>query len=392
MLAISSQSVCGVEKKGQVYCWGLNNYGQLGDGTSDVYSAVPRPIASAEKFKQVAHNYTHGCALTNDGRAFCWGANETGQLGSAAPLITRSPTAVSGGMTFSTIAVGAWHSCAIRSDPGDPYHIYCWGANAVGQLGTNTIGGYSAEPIPADPWGVGQDLTTRPLTMYKLSAGLSSNCALQEGISGGIPTGSPGRWVCWGYSAWGLFGGMDVNVPVIAPTPQFTGLDPLTIRPFTYEDEHLCIVAQDPSNPITSTAFCAGRNSSGQYGNGTDTTAIGIRDLSTGVRMTEVQGGMQFNEIVAGTDHTCALKGDGTPFCWGGNDFGQLGTGDLAARLVPVPVSTTLRFAKIYAANRFTCALTSQGEAYCWGRNEFGELGDGAPTAYRPLPTRVAEP
>jgi len=93
--------------------------------------------------------------------------------------------------------------------------------------------------------------------------------------------------------------------------------------------------------------------------------------------------------IAPGGAHTCALAGDGTASCWGGNDRGQLGDGTTMRRAAPTPVSGGLRFAGISAGLGHTCAVTPSGAAYCWGRNDRGQLGDGT-RAIHAAPTRVA--
>ena len=387
-LALSSQSVCGLSKTGAAYCWGLNNYGQLGDGTTDLSAAQPRPVAGNHNFKQIAHNYTHGCGVVRSGGVLCWGSNEYGQLGIAAPLLSRVPIAAANGDDFSAVAVGAWHTCAIGRDPLGPRDGigYCWGSNLGGQLGNNTLGGASSTPeqvwnyVPVfGPGGF------PALHFYEIIAGASSTCGLSEGYDPitYIRTGAPALWTCWGSNYSGLFGdGKVLENPIVTVAALIT-LAPLSVKLQGYEDSHLCVIAADAANPFAgSRAYCAGLNVDGQLGDGTtDTRSIAV----------PVVGGSAFTSISAGSEHTCALDSAGRAFCWGANNLGQLGTGTTTPSTVPVAVATTLRFATVYAGNRYTCAITSPGDAYCWGRNEVGEVGDGT-TIMRLVPTLVIEP
>jgi alpha-tubulin suppressor-like RCC1 family protein len=89
-----------------------------------------------------------------------------------------------------------------------------------------------------------------------------------------------------------------------------------------------------------------------------------------------------------GGDHTCAVRTDGTVWCWGDNDFGQLGDGTSVARLMPVKVVNLTQVVQVSAGVEHTCATRSNHTVWCWGRNDFGQVGDGA-TSTRLTPVRV---
>jgi hypothetical protein len=93
--------------------------------------------------------------------------------------------------------------------------------------------------------------------------------------------------------------------------------------------------------------------------------------------------------VTAGYEHTCALKSDGTAYCWGDNEYGQLGDGTQDSRSLPTPVVTALRFTSILAGGWHSCGLTADGVAYCWGANSYGQVGDGT-TDNSPTPLQVA--
>jgi hypothetical protein len=392
-LVMSSQSVCGLAKGGTAYCWGLNNYGQLGDGTTDDFTAQPRIVAGGHTFKQIAHSYTHGCGLADDRRLWCWGANESGQLGTASPLLTRLPVEAGGGRTYTEISVGAWHTCALADDPFgiDTGMAFCWGSNAGLQLGINDIFP-SSTSVPQRVSNLVPvfDLVTErfpPLRFRKLISNAVSTCGLSEGYDPRTYLPAPGFeiWKCWGSNYAGLFGNGEFLVTPIYPKPALTTLDPASVRFHTYGDGHLCVIAVPLANPLApKRAYCAGVDTDGQLGDGATEYAAQPYPV-------EVIGGIDFKSVSAGSVHTCALNSVGAAYCWGANDLGQLGTGTTTASDRPVAVSTTLRFREIYAGNRYSCALTKQDEAYCWGRNEFGELGNGLRDVSL-IPVRVIEP
>jgi alpha-tubulin suppressor-like RCC1 family protein len=133
-LSISSGSyhTCGVAVNNRAYCWGNNQEGQLGDGTTTDRS---RPVAVARdiSFLQVSAGYNHTCGVSTNNRVYCWGLNDFGQLG-ATNFRYSKPALVSGGFHFSQVNTGGRHTCAVT-----PVNLaYCWGDNSSGQLGDGT--------------------------------------------------------------------------------------------------------------------------------------------------------------------------------------------------------------------------------------------------------------
>ena len=142
---------CGLTSDGRAYCWGMNDYGQLGTGSltgpqvceHDAHpqfgrtncSPVPVPVAGSLRFSRISAGFYHTCALSTTGVAYCWGVNNEGELGVGfAPLYVPSPRTVIGGLTFAEIDAGSGHTCG-RTSAGI---LYCWGPNYQGQLGDGT--------------------------------------------------------------------------------------------------------------------------------------------------------------------------------------------------------------------------------------------------------------
>jgi alpha-tubulin suppressor-like RCC1 family protein/WD40 repeat protein len=125
---------CGVTPSGQAYCWGRNTYGQLGDGTF-THRSTPALVSGGLTFASVSAESggDHTCGITTSGQAYCWGRNDTGQLGDGTLTNRSSPVLVSGGLAFVSVSAGGGHTCGVTTVG----QAYCWGRNDVGQLGDN---------------------------------------------------------------------------------------------------------------------------------------------------------------------------------------------------------------------------------------------------------------
>ncbi len=139
-LVAGSAHTCGI-RDGQVFCWGSNAFGQLGDGSTQDRS---RPVAVqglSGTVSRLAAGAVSTCALLTDGTAWCWGQNLHGQVGDGTNVNRSTPTAVAGGLNFSSLFAGGALTCAF-TDGGAQY---CWGLNQSGQLGDGTR---ESRPVP----------------------------------------------------------------------------------------------------------------------------------------------------------------------------------------------------------------------------------------------------
>jgi alpha-tubulin suppressor-like RCC1 family protein len=293
---------CGVTTEERVYCWGNNGYAQpgsgaLGDGTTET-RLTPVPVASTRQFRQVTAAGQHTCAITLTGVAFCWGYNAYGQLGDGTTTDRLRPVRVAGGLFWRQLSAGLQHTCGITVDN----RTFCWGSNWVGQLGD----------------------------------GMTTDRLRPRLVAGGL-----------------LFAHVDAG------------------------DAHTCAVT------TTDRAFCWGLNARGQLGDGTQTTRL---------RPRAVAGNLAFNRVTAGGSHSCGESTTNRAYCWGRNGQGQLGDGsNVSTRLKPVAVTGGLLFEQLSAGYQHTCGVPSVGLPYCWGNNSRGQLGDGTTTGRR-SPTLVADP
>ncbi len=136
-------STCGVTVGGSAYCWGNNDEGHLGDGTTQ-HRFQPAAVAGGITFGSVGVGGYHSCGLSLNGAAYCWGWNGDGELGNGSLVTSGTPVLVAGGLTFASLTVGDWHACG-QTSAGV---VYCWGYNGRGELGNGTFTD-SFVPVPS---------------------------------------------------------------------------------------------------------------------------------------------------------------------------------------------------------------------------------------------------
>jgi alpha-tubulin suppressor-like RCC1 family protein len=132
----ASYHTCGVTAAGAAYCWGGNVYGALGDGTT-TQRLTPVAVAGdviGLRFAAVSAGGTHTCGLTTASAAYCWGDNQSGELGDGTTTLRSSPVLVAGGVSFAAVSAGGYHNCGVAAAGA----AYCWGDNYDGQLGDGT--------------------------------------------------------------------------------------------------------------------------------------------------------------------------------------------------------------------------------------------------------------
>jgi alpha-tubulin suppressor-like RCC1 family protein len=269
-LALGANHSCALRNDGRVLCWGRNNYGQLGIG-ANIGTNIPNPEptliddSNLGSVRQVALGDLHSCALRDDGRVFCWGANDFGQLGTSVNAGTDNanvPILVDDSNlgTVRQLALGSSHSCAIRDDG----RVFCWGTNLYGQLGSSVnVGTDNATPVPT-PIDNGSLGVAR-----QIGLGSRHSCAVHE----------DGRLFCWGYNRYGQLGSsVNVDTDNATSTPTLVDLSSLSItRQVALGSRHSCAVRDD------GRVFCWGTNLFGQLGNTVNVGTLTANDLPTSV-------------------------------------------------------------------------------------------------------------
>ena len=474
----------------QLYAWGLNTSGRLGDGTEiQRFTPVPVHQPAGVTFSQFSAGDTSCFAISTNGDLYAWGWNGYGRLGDGSnaedrktPTLISPPDRASAGFTWARVMVRDDHVLAIGSDG----NLYSWGLNEYGQLGIqdiNTDGSYINRPHIVDQ---STTSTAQKFTWTQINAGWRESSAL----------GSDGNLYTWGWNNGGQLG--DPNVPIgtdnsqamrltpslaafplspdvsavkfdrtlgrdlkragtnwqvatpahrkgqikAAITWNLYGPQPDEILDYTYdppiyvvtfdkadgsqptsqsviEDQMASRPDQDPTRP--GFLFDGWFNGDAAYdfsspvkgstkltahwtaGSGQWNTSPKQGPDSGQTKVTLVPPaarGIRFSQVSAGDDHSLALGSDGNVYSWGANKYGQLGDGTTTDRLTPVQIPKPTgvnRFTQVSAGKAFSLALDDQGHVWAWGLNSSGQLGNNTiatngSSAYSSSPIRVQAP
>ena len=290
---------CARRTEGSLWCWGKNDHGQLGDGTTGDKPSPVQVLALGSSVAQVALGGAHGCARKTDGSLWCWGENADGELGNGtATPFESSPVPVAAlGTSVAQVAVGRFHTCALTTNGS----LWCWGNSLHGQLGDETI---DAKSSPVQIVALGASVAQVALGQYH-------SCARK----------TDGSLWCWGsdeYGQLGVTGYGDHSSPVQVATLD-TGAADVSLG-----GQHTC------ARRTNGSLWCWGGNLFGQLGNGPgegDELPTLVTALSPFIA-----------DVSLGGSHTCARKETGSLYCWGYDHYGQVGDGDDGTKSLPVLV------------------------------------------------------
>lgn len=372
-ISAGAAHTCALGASGAAFCWGSNQYGQLGAASDTTCfrddrvvpcTLRPRSVGGGLVFRKVSAGGRLTCGLTTAGQVWCWGDNLRGGLGEPGVRESQTPVAIASAATFSDIAAGGEHACAIRSDGV----AFCWGWNDMGQLGNGATGSGSAVPAQVNT-------TTR---FVSLAAGDRRTCGRQ----------SDGATFCWGSTWVNNIGGLEATRPQTTPLRVQTTTTPV-FSSVSVGSSSTCAIAPDLA------AYCWDANPAGGIGDGTVAGSTTPRAVS---------GSFRYVAISSGGMHSCAVDDAGMARCWGAGREGQLGispsflvsrcaAGTVACSPVPVKVSGWRKFTAISAGQgNHTCGLTLNGNVYCWGAGNLGQLGNGHRFSADWAPARISPP
>lgn len=379
-----------------VWCWGKNNMGQLGDGTTSD-SNIPVKVRSIGDMRngEIIDIFTaqhHSCVLTKSStgrRIYCWGDNRSGQLGNSDFGGSYSPVPIEikvvgasaisdfSGNKISAIGGTGDTSCAIASGK-----VYCWGGNDWGQLGYGSPGSPGHSSVPAMINSGGPNRIPNNYSATKLSTGGSRSRTMCV-----ITTEK--RAYCWGQARFGQLGVGPVAGDKYSLATRVKGLeDVIDISQDGYwwtKDPnyvtHTCAIAN------AGRVYCwggAGLGQSGSPGSGNPKKHIEPK-LVGGLPGVALQ-------VEVGISHSCALLNDaGTKkvYCWGNNEMGQLGANRKyddspdGTRWTHKPMQVDYglpageKIVSLSAGANRGCVIMTNKRSYCWGLNNEGQIGDG---------------
>lgn len=327
---------------------------------ADTVTVTVVPFLSGGPFPAtvVSIGFGFSCGLDAAGEVYCWGANAAGQLGTGdlSPRLVPTPVV---GLPGPSVAVsaGAAHTCALLADG----RVFCWGERFFGRLG-NGEAEAGSEPLPVQtllPAGIA--------SAVEISAGGASTCARL----------ADGDVYCWGYDGEGAIGDGPRPLPNEGPSNIFSDV-PVRVAPpagvtftaLSNGDRHVCAVADDRA------AYCWGSTEGGRLG-------IGFTFNLNAPEPARVQPStISFSAVGVRAAATSALDTSGRLYGWGEGEFPDpSGSGVPGQTFEATAVMSSETFAALAGGlGEHGCALTGPGAAYCWGENRTGQLGKGDTT------------
>lgn len=347
-LAAGSWHTCALTSDGRAYCWGVGTY--LGVSPAPL-TRSPVEVAGGRIWSALAAGVTHTIGLTSSGEVYAWGQNTFGELGDGSSLTRLVPVRVSIPGTVRAIAASGSHSIALTTTGA----VYTWGYNIGAQVGD------PATQIRRVPYAV----TGLPSNIAKIAA---TNYASFAITAAGVAYG-------WGES--GQVGGVN-------PARTYTPVLVAGNRIFS-------MIASGGQNGSTvglttaGLAYSWGNSSEGSLGHGSTTSG------SVTVP-TAVAGGLVYSSVASGNTYSVALTPSGDAYTWGWNSAGNIGDGTMTSRGSPTLVSGGRKFVAVDAGDQHALGFTAEGELFGWGRADGNQTGDGTLSGPTLVPTEQAKP
>jgi alpha-tubulin suppressor-like RCC1 family protein len=367
-----AQTTCAIRSDGSLWCWGQNWRGNVGDGTTTGRTR-PTRVGDSRAWATVSLAWSHTCATRTDGTLWCWGENTFGQLGIGESDETRlRPVRVGTETTWRSVSVAGEKTCAIRTDGS----LWCWGFNvnlsddvptgewiptrvgAGADWATVAVGRMHACGVRTGGtlwcWGRDADGTDRRAAVRVGTSASWVSVSAAGGHTCAVDT-RRALW-CWGDNRSGQLGDATLTD---RPAPVRVGAGRAWAAVATGAD-HTCAVTTDGGT------WCWGDNSEGMLGDDTTVNAVAPVAVNTD---------LVTKAVVAGAEHTCALTAGGGLWCWGENDSGQFGDGTTTSSPMSTAVlrvGTDEDWAEVAAGTSHTCALRTDGTLWCWGGQRQG--------------------
>jgi alpha-tubulin suppressor-like RCC1 family protein len=336
-------------RNGELWAWGTNDFGQLGNGNTLRQELPVREATFANNWSDFNPGQSHVLAVKSDGTLWAWGRNQFGQLGLGDTLSRSVPEQIGLDNDWVTTGCGGNQSFAIKSNGT----LWAWGDNSFGQLG---IGNNSTSPANWAPVQIGT-----ANSWVHVAAG--NNFTVAMNAAGGMFT--------WGNDAFGQLG---------------NGTAPASFLPAQIQQASRWTVieaGEDYAMAIRSDGnlFAWGRNNRGQLGDNTlinKTVPVLIASTTPWIGVSCSQAGPFLS-----LQHTVGLKANGTAWSWGTRAFGALGNIQVTAPQVTQPTQIFPSLSNIVAVetgNGISYIRDASGQVYAAGTDTTGAFGNDSTT------------
>ncbi len=389
---------CAVTGADNVKCWGANNFGQLGNGTTDV-SSIPVDVVGVANVKQIVLGDTSSCALSYAGDVKCWGdVYNRGTVATNSTMIAGLANVVQISLGFALLSDGSVISfdgrslglSGIKQISGTLNHYFCALTN------TNTV---KCASLFNDN-GQNGDGTTSPHRDAQGNAvpvdvvSLNGVTQISTSNGGSCAALDSGRVKCWGYPGLNVQGSNSLlpqEIPGVSAAVAISGSCTLnsdgTSKCWNPGADGAAGVNVSSLIPYDSSRATNVKQVAGNY----------FLDVNGAVHATakpsDIFAGLTGIKSISGSDENiCAITAGDTIKCWGQNNFGQLGNGittEPGQMNLPTDVVGVTGALQVVASTYSSCALVVGGTIKCWGMNSFGQLGNGGNSSPILVPTNV---
>ena len=338
------QTTCAINTGNSLYCWGNNERGQVGDGTPESAHPTPSRVGAVGVWSIVSAGSSHTCGITTAKNLYCWGGNEYGQTGDGS---TNNPRLtlyrVGGAGVWASVSAGGGHTCGITTAK----NLYCWGRNDQGEIGDGTVVSPHLPLFRVGGAGVWSKISAGELSTRGLTTAQNLYCWGSNGLgqmgNGSNTTpqltltrvGAAGVWTrfsaraqtvcgittaenlyCWGYNEFGQVGNGESGLFLSQRTPvRVGGVGVWTGA--SVGGYHSCGITE------AKNLYCWGLNSFGQVGNG-------AAEVAPHLAMSRVGAAGVWASSSAGDAYTCGITTASNLYCWGDNRMGQIGKGSVS--------------------------------------------------------------
>jgi alpha-tubulin suppressor-like RCC1 family protein len=322
----------------ELWTWGSGGNGRLGNANTTNSLTPVTTFAGGSSWKQVSSGLSHTAAIKTDGTLWTWGQGSYGRLGNAQITDRSTPvTTFAGGTNWKQVDSGYFHTTAIKTDGT----LWTWGSGSTGRLGNAQIATDRSTPVTTFAGGN---------NWKQVSSGTNHTAAIK----------TDGTLWTWGSGGSGRLGNAEIT-DRSTPVTTFAGGN--NWKQVSAGNQHIAAIKTD------GTLWTWGNGNAGRLGNNN------VTNISTPV--TTFAGGSSWKQVSARTNHTAAIKTDGTLWTWGLGSSGRLGNADITDRSTPVTTfSGGTDWKQVSAGGFHTSAIKTDGTLWIWGNGTNGQLGN----------------